>query len=52
MGGALEMCGGFRGERLWDLRFQCYCLLVFTGFVRRCRCFSVDVFRTFGAFFR
>ena len=34
-----------------DLRFQCYCLLAFTGFARRRGCFSADMLRTFQASF-
>ena len=34
-----------------DLRFQCYCLLAFTGFARRSGCFSAYMLRTFQASF-
>ena len=41
------------GESMYgELRFQCYCLLAFTGFARRRGCFSAGVLRTFEASFR
>ena len=48
LSGALEVCGGFWGERLRRPVITLLSLLVFTGFARRHGCFSAGRLRNFG----
>ena len=50
--GMLLRCAVGSGESAYgDLRFQCCCLLTFTGFAGLRGCFSADVLRSFQASF-